>query len=153
MFVLHPWSAHRDDIGVPVRSGPADGWHATSATYPGSAAHISTVRTRLRSLLAGCPLADDVILCVSELAANAAVHSHSARPGGEFTVRAALSPYRQAWIAVDDNGGPWVSPASDAGPDAGRSHGLDIIRALASAWGIDGDCDSRSVWARFDWHL
>jgi len=60
----------------------------TGVTYPGTPEHISAVRADLRPILRGCPMADDVILCASELAANAAIHSHSRLPGGTFTVRA-----------------------------------------------------------------
>jgi hypothetical protein len=52
-----------------------------------------------------------------------------------------------ATIEVEDEGGPWT----EATPDLTRGHGLDIIRALASDNGIDGDCTSRAVWARLDW--
>jgi hypothetical protein len=34
--------------------------------------------------------------------------------------------------------------------DPGRPHGLDIVRSLASDWGIDGDHTARTIWARFD---
>lgn len=121
----------------------------TGVTYPGSTEHVCVVRADLRGLLDGCPMADDVILCASEMAANAALHSHSALPGGQFTVRATVNPGDCAWIEVEDNGGPWIAPAPDPGRGAGR--GLDIIRALASGWGIDGDHRTRTVWARFDW--
>jgi anti-sigma regulatory factor (Ser/Thr protein kinase) len=92
-------------------------------------------------------MADDVILCASELAANAAVHSHSRLPGGTFTVRAKISPGNYAWIEVEDNGGPWTPTVRDPA----QHHGLDIVRALASGCGIDGDQDGRTLWARFDW--
>ena len=52
----------------------------TGVTYPGTPEHISAVRTVLRPILRGCPMADDVILCASELAANAAIHSAHACP-------------------------------------------------------------------------
>jgi serine/threonine-protein kinase RsbW len=120
--------------------------HATRA-YPGTPEQIRVVRADLRGLLDDCPVADDVILCASELAANAALHSHSRKPGAHFTVRAEIHPGDYAWIEVEDNGGPWTEPA----PGTGRSHGLDIIRALTSDWGIDGDYRSRVVWARIDW--
>ena len=120
--------------------------HATR-TYPGTAEQISAVRADLRGLLAGCPVADDIILCASELAANAALHSRSRAPGAYFTVRAEIHPGDYAWIEVEDNGGSW--PKATPGPS--RGHGLDIIRALASDWGIDGDRRSRVVWARIDW--
>lgn len=119
---------------------------STSVTYPGLPEYLSAVRADLRALLSGCPLADDVILCASELAGNAAAHSHSRLPGGAFTVRATISPGRYAWIEVEDDGGPWTPDA-----DISRHHGLDIVRTLADEWGIDGDHTTRTIWARFDW--
>ena len=35
--------------------------------------------------------------------------------------------------------------------DSTGHHGLDIVRALATDWGIDGDHTTRTIWARFDW--
>ena len=90
--------------------------------------------------------ADDVILCASELAANAAQHSRSRLPGGTFTVRAIISPDHYARIEVQDNGGPW----NQGMIDPTRHHGLDIVRAVADEWGIDGDNTTRTIWARFD---
>src|SRR6266478_3363036 len=43
----------------------------------GTTEQIRAVRADLRGLLGDCPMADDVILCASELAANAAIHSRS----------------------------------------------------------------------------
>jgi serine/threonine-protein kinase RsbW len=117
------------------------------ATYPGAIERIRAVRADLRALLGDCPMADDVILCASELAANAAIHSRSCLPGGTFTVRAALSPGDYAWVEVEDSGGPWTAVISDP---TGR-HGLDIVRALASDWGIGGNDTARTVWARLNW--
>ena len=119
----------------------------TSVTYPGTSEHIRVVRADLRRLLSDCPLADDVILCTSELAANAAIHSRSRLPGGTFTIRATTSSGHYAWVEIEDSGGPWVPAISDPT----RHHGLDIVRALASDWGIDGDDTVRIIWARFDW--
>ena len=64
----------------------------STVAYPGSTEHVAAVRADLRPLLRDCPVADDVILCASELAANAAVHSLSRLPGGTFTVRAEINP-------------------------------------------------------------
>ena len=125
----------------------ASALRTSSVVYAGSAGHISAVRADLRELLDGCPMADDMILCASELAANAALHSYSRRPGGRFTVRGEIRPGFYARIEVEDNGGPWT-PAS---PDPDRGRGLDIISALADAWGIEGGHDGRTVWARFNW--
>jgi hypothetical protein len=79
----------------------------TEITYPGGTEHIRAVRADLRAVLQVCPRADDVILCASELAANAAQPSSSRLPGGAFTVRATVSPDLYARIEVEDNGGPW----------------------------------------------
>ena len=49
-------------------------------------------------------MADDVILCASELAANSAIHSRSRLPGGIFTVRATISPGNYAWVEIEDSG-------------------------------------------------
>ena len=119
----------------------------TEIAYPGGTEHIRAVRADLRALLVVCPRADDVILCASELAANAAQHSRSRLPGGTFTVRATIDPGHSASIEVQDNGGPWTPAVTD--PD--RPHGLDIIRALATDWGISGNHASRTIWATFNW--
>jgi serine/threonine-protein kinase RsbW len=116
-------------------------------TYPGRADQIRLVRADLRTVLVGCPLADDVILCASELAANAVLHSRSRLRGRTFAVKVSVSE-RGIRIAVEDNGGRWVGGASRV--EVGQ-HGLDIVRALASDWGIDGDDAHRIVWAVLDW--
>jgi serine/threonine-protein kinase RsbW len=116
--------------------------------YAGSVEHVSTVRADLRALLRECPVADDVILCASELAANAARHSRSRLSGGTFTVRAAVDPSRRSVrVEVEDHGGPWIT----APDEPTGHHGLDILRVLAKEWGIDGDHAARTVWAQFDW--
>ena len=35
--------------------------------------------------------------------------------------------------------------------DPTRHHGLDIVRAFADEWGINGDYTSRTIWAQFNW--
>jgi len=122
------------------------GLRTTEATYLGGTEHIRAVRAHLCAVLDGCPRADDVILCASELAANAAQHSRSRLPGGTFTVRAIISPDHYARIEVQDNGGLW----NQGMIDPIRHHGLDIVRAVADEWGIDGDNTTRTLWARFD---
>jgi serine/threonine-protein kinase RsbW len=118
-----------------------------TVAYPGNAKHIRAVRADLRPLLHDCPMADEVILCASELAANAVLHSNSRLPGGTFTLRAEASPGHYARIEVEDNGSPWTPTTTNS---TGH-HGLDIVRALATDWGTDGDPTARTTWARFDW--
>ena len=123
------------------------GVRTTDLTYPGGTEHVRAVRADLRVVLQECPRADDVILCASELAANAAMHSRSRLPGGTFNVRATVSTDLYARIEVQDDGGPW----NQGMIDPTRHHGLDIVRAFADEWGIDGDYTSRTIWARFNW--
>jgi serine/threonine-protein kinase RsbW len=118
----------------------------STATYPGSSEQVSAVRADLRSLLQDCPMADEVILCASELAANAVLHSRSRLPGGTFTVRVRINPCDHAQIEVEDNGGPWTPGTRGC---TGH-HGLDIVNALATDWGIN-DHTTSIIWARFDW--
>ncbi len=120
---------------------------AIEATYPGTPDQVGAVRATVRKLLDGCPIVDEVVLCVSELAANAVIHSRSRLSGGLFTMRAVVCRDDYVWVEVEDGGGPWA----EAMPDPSRGHGLDIIRALANDWGIDGDRSSHVVWVRFDW--
>ena len=119
----------------------------SEVTYPGTAEHIRAVRADLRPLLVDCPMADDVILCASELAANAALHSKARLPGGTFTVRAEISPGHYVRMEVEDDGGPWTAKITDS---TGH-HGWDLVRALATDWGIEDDRTTRTIWARFDW--
>jgi anti-sigma regulatory factor (Ser/Thr protein kinase) len=117
--------------------------------FPGRTKHIAAVRSYLAEILDGCPVAEDAILCGSELAANAAIHSRSSQPGGHFAVRAEIRPGEYVQIEVADQGGPWTG-SGDAGD---RAHGLDIVRALAGNgnWGIKGTASGRVAWARLDW--
>lgn len=69
------------------------------------------------------------------------------RTSWAFTVRASIDLGHSVRVEVEDRGGPWASATID--PD--RYHGLDIIRALATDWGITGDHIARTIWARFSW--
>jgi serine/threonine-protein kinase RsbW len=133
-------------------AGPDDafGRHMFAWTYPGDRGRVRAVRAALAPLLHDCPCADDALLVASELAANAAVHSRSAAPGGQFTVRADIRDGTCVWIEVEDQGGPWVR--GETADDHPR--GLDLVQALAGDgnWGIDGDPErGRVAWARLAW--
>jgi len=132
---------------MPTLAPASPGLRASAATYPGSPEQVRRVRAHLRNLLDGCPVANEVILCVSELAANAVLHSDSRRPGGTFTVRIELCPGTSIRVEVEDDGGPWIAPPPD--PESGR--GLDIIRALTAGWGVTASAAGRAVWAHIDW--
>jgi anti-sigma regulatory factor (Ser/Thr protein kinase) len=134
-------------LDLPASAAAPPDLCVSAATYAGRPEHVRQARADARELLAGCPAADEVILCLSELAANAVLHSNSGRPGGTFTVRIGSRPGAYIRIEVEDDGGPWLALAP--GPDSGR--GLDIIGGLAAEWGVATSPAGRTVWAGFDW--
>jgi len=55
---------------------------AVAAVFRGSRDQVRQARGFAARVLDGWPTVNDVVFCVSELAANAVVHSASGRPGG-----------------------------------------------------------------------
>jgi serine/threonine-protein kinase RsbW len=120
---------------------------AVAAVFPGLRDQVRQARHFTARNLNGWPAADEVVLVVSELAANAVVHSVSGKPGGIFWLHVTAVPGEYVRIEVCDQGGPWVTRGSD--PE--RPHGLDIVRRLAAGFGVEGDARTgRMAWARFD---
>jgi serine/threonine-protein kinase RsbW len=112
--------------------------------YPGRPEQAGAVRRFLADVLEGNPALEDAVLCVSELAANAIVHSQSRQPGGHFEVRVFLHPGGHIRVEVTDQGGPW---APDPGGRQNHGRGLLIVSRLASDWGIvGGDHAGRMAW-------
>ena len=108
---------------------------------------VKVARAFIAAVLAACPAVGDAVLCVSELATNAVLHSASRNPGGTFTVRAAMFD-DHVRVEVEDNGGRWEErPHHD-----NRPHGLDIVRELAADCGRGGSPLAGWVaWARLEW--
>ena len=131
--------------GPHVHAATGREWDAV--TFPGRPQEVRRVRAVLRRILDSCPAADDVLLCASELAANAILHSDTREAGGTFTVRAELNPADYVTVEVEDDGGRWI----DRGPESSRGRGLDILGALATDWGVRSSARGRTVWARFGW--
>jgi anti-sigma regulatory factor (Ser/Thr protein kinase) len=90
-------------------------------------------------------LVDDAALCVTEMAANSALHSGS--PYLHVRLRD-LQPAVQ--LSVEDAGG--MIPLAAVAPPPVASHGttgrgLAIVSVLAESWGIEERVDGRRVWA------
>ena len=128
-----------------ARSGPPPVFGAR--VFPARPEQVQTARRFVGGLLAGTPVADDAMLCVSEFAGNCVSHSVSGYTGGIFTVRVEMYDGDYVWLEVADQGGLWHSSAPD-----GRMHGLEIVRRLASESGVAGSLfGGWEVWARLDW--
>jgi serine/threonine-protein kinase RsbW len=117
-----------------------------TGVFCGRPEQVGHARHAITRHLAGHPAAADAALIISELAANAVLHSNSA--GQSFTVRARTDD-TSLHLEVEDLGGPW----HPAPRDTSRPHGLDVIQALTGAgnWGINGDSTGRTAWARLPW--
>jgi signal transduction histidine kinase len=89
-------------------------------------------------------------LIISELAANAILHTPSGHAGGEFTVTVKTGP-GWARIEVSDTGaGQWDASRAGAGDDE-HGRGLAIVAALADKLGHDIRAGGQTVWAEVSW--
>ncbi|MGW0804800.1 ATP-binding protein [Nonomuraea sp. NPDC002799] len=114
--------------------------------FPGERAQLRAVRRLAAALLADCPVRDDAISCVAELASNAILHTKSA--GDYFTV--GIWQFRDAArVAVKDAGGSG-EPVLRVGQQEEMSEGgrgLAIVAALCGRLGVAGGESGRVVWA------
>jgi len=100
-----------------------------SAEYPPCPESVRPARQMVTQVLGGWPSADGAVLAASELAANAVRWSGM----GTYLVRAVVTPVTCAVGYVADRGGRGGRPAA-ADLEGGR--GLQIVAAIAQAWGI-----------------
>jgi anti-sigma regulatory factor (Ser/Thr protein kinase) len=116
--------------------------------FPGDTSQLAFVRRFVASCLVRPGPAEDAVLLVTELAANAIQHTASGR-GGTFEVVVCQHP-ETAMISVTDGGAP-SPPAPEAPSEASLSgRGLAIVRALARDWGHYGGPLGRTVWFELD---
>jgi hypothetical protein len=125
--------------------GPGRPGSSWEHTYPGSEDQLAQVRAALRPLLRDCPIADEVLLIMHELAANAVRHSRSRHVGGTFTARLLNVPGEYVLGEVGDGGSDWDGDLRGSARDAS---GLFLVLNLASACGVSGDRRKRVVWFR-----
>ena len=117
-------------------------------SYPGTADQLQHIRSALRRFLGGCPLADDAVCLLSELCANAVVHSDSGKSGGTITVRVQHVVNGYVRGEVEDQGSDWHGELSAV---ATRPHGLYLLLNLASACGVERNRRVHLVWFRLDY--
>jgi|SRR5450755_2946881 hypothetical protein len=102
-------------------------------SFPGHHSQLGDARALIARFLHGCPAADDVILLISELCANAVTYSASGQPGGTFTIQASHYGATCIYAEVEDQGSTWDGDLTTAQ----SPHGLFLLRALAA------DCGTR----------
>jgi serine/threonine-protein kinase RsbW len=126
-----------------ITTAPALAW---SRAFPATPAQAGEARRFLAGILDGRPAADEAVLCLSELATNATMHSRSC-DGGHYTVRAVLHGQRLR-VEVHDQGGPWTWRGDG---DGRHGRGLLIVSRLARDWGRGGDSAAGwIVWFEID---
>ncbi len=105
---------------------------------PGRARRLVTAT--LRQWRYGDVIVDDVALIVSELATNAVRHARS-----PFSIAVRMED-AMLHVAVHD-GTPLSTTAPDWGSIPQSLHGLGLIDALSSDWGVEGASSGKVVWA------
>ncbi|WP_328928836.1 ATP-binding protein [Streptomyces sp. NBC_00190] len=91
----------------------------------------------------GRDTADDVLLLVSEVVANACLHG-----GGPSTLLLDCDDERLRIEVTDGNPAPPVPSPARSPSQAGRpgGHGLLIVDRLARSWGFQPEQDGKCVW-------
>ncbi|MFJ8505875.1 ATP-binding protein [Streptomyces avermitilis] len=98
---------------------------------PGFPEEVSRARRWTRDVLRGSPFAEDAGLIVSELSANAILHTASGRQSGVFYLAVAVSAQVVA-VSVTDDGGTGTAPKVEhQGQDAEHGRGLGMVSAIA----------------------
>ncbi|GAA2436858.1 ATP-binding protein [Streptomyces glaucus] len=98
---------------------------------PGFPEEVSRARRWTRDILRGSPLVDDAELIVSELSANAILHTASGTRSGSFHLALAVSP-RVVALSVTDEGGTGTAPKVEHQDEqAEHGRGLGMVSAIA----------------------
>ncbi|MFJ6126058.1 ATP-binding protein [Streptomyces griseoviridis] len=98
---------------------------------PGFPEEVSRARRWTRDILRGSPFAEDAELIVSELSANAILHTASGREYGSFHLAVAVSAQVVA-VSVTDDGGTGTAPKVEhQDHDAEHGRGLGMVSVLA----------------------
>ncbi|MFI5994312.1 ATP-binding protein [Streptomyces sp. NPDC051362] len=100
-------------------------------TCPGFPEEVSRARRWTRDILRDSPLAEDAELIVSELSANAILHTASGKEAGSFHLALAVSSQVIA-LSVTDDGGVGSAPAIEhQDQEAEHGRGLGMVSVIA----------------------
>ncbi|MFI1199663.1 ATP-binding protein [Streptomyces sp. NPDC020883] len=123
-----------------------------AAFYRRERRSVRLAREFARSALAGWGVrrrADDVVLCVGELATNALLHG--VPPGRGYRLWLALGAEDGLLrVEVHDSGDgePRSSEPGDV-VDEESGRGLLLVSALADKWGVEGRVPGKAVWCEW----
>ncbi|MFE2096931.1 ATP-binding protein [Streptomyces sp. NPDC059468] len=98
---------------------------------PGFPEEVSRARRWTRDILRGSPLAEDAELIVSELSANAILHTASGRAYGSFHLAVAVSSQVVALSVTDDGGAATAPKVEHQDQEAEHGRGLGMVSAIA----------------------
>jgi len=118
--------------------------------FPGRPDQIAHARDFTRRILGPCPVLDEAVLLVSELATNAIEHTATAR-GGSFHVTIYLGDSSLLIAVTDDGSNSTPMPAHPMDTLAETGRGLELVELIADRWGHCGDEHSRTVWFELSW--
>jgi len=117
--------------------------------FSGCRDQVARARQFVAAELAGCPVIDEAVLCVSELATNAVMHTASG-DGGKFEVIVQRWP-SLARVSVCDQGSAGTPTARPLDLVAESGRGLRLVAMIADNWGQSGDSAGRAVWFELGW--
>jgi serine/threonine-protein kinase RsbW len=117
--------------------------------FVGSPDQVRQVRDFVGRVVAGCPVAGDVVLLASEVATNAIEHTASGA-GGSFTVAVCRSACRVR-VEILDDGSVKTPVAHRPGRPGERGCGLFLVSEFAARWGYSGGQHGRVVWFEVEW--
>jgi anti-sigma regulatory factor (Ser/Thr protein kinase) len=117
--------------------------------FAGSPAEVRNVRDFVGRLIVACPVAEDVVLLSSELAANAVLHTASGA-GGTFSLSVHAEDTRVR-VEVHDLGSDVAPAVRRTGLMEQSGNGLSLVETIAARWGFHGGSAGRVVWFEVDW--
>ena len=91
----------------------------SSITLPATEGQVIKARKFVATFVDDPTLAADAVLCLSEVATNAVIHSNSRHVGGQFTVSAERYRDGHLRVEVQDEGGRWMERAKAEGQHLG----------------------------------
>jgi anti-sigma regulatory factor (Ser/Thr protein kinase) len=118
-------------------------------SFPGRPDQVVWAREFTRRTLGLCPVVEDAVLLVSELATNALQHTATGF-GGRFDVTILVGK-TSLMISVTDNGSDKVPSCSPLDPEDEAGRGLGLVELIAERWGHCGGRHGRTVWFELRW--